>query len=143
MKCFIKIKDGEPFEHPIIETNFIQVFPEIDLNNLPPNFAEFERVPQPEIGVYEVYEGVHYEWNEGKVKDVHKVRIMTPEEKQNKIDTHKKIWAQLGKNPSWIFNEDECRYEAPIPYPNDNQIYVWDESILNWKPIQTQTIEGQ
>ncbi len=31
---------------------------------------------------------------------------------------------------SWIFNEEECNWIAPIPYPNDGKIYYWYE-----KPI--------
>ncbi len=34
--------------------------------------------------------------------------------------------------PSWVLDEDTCRYEAPIPYPTDDKIYVWDEELINW-----------
>jgi len=34
--------------------------------------------------------------------------------------------------PSWILDEDTCRYEAPIPYPTDDKVYVWDEELINW-----------
>ena len=34
--------------------------------------------------------------------------------------------------PSWILDEQTCRWEAPIPYPNDNQYYRWNEETLNW-----------
>ena len=33
---------------------------------------------------------------------------------------------------SWILNEDTCRWEAPVAYPNDNEIYKWDEENLKW-----------
>lgn len=33
---------------------------------------------------------------------------------------------------SWILNEFSCLWEPPIPYPNDDKKYYWDESILNW-----------
>lgn len=32
----------------------------------------------------------------------------------------------------WILNEDTCRYEAPIPYPEDGQDYKWDDEQENW-----------
>jgi hypothetical protein len=39
--------------------------------------------------------------------------------------------------PSWILNEDTCRWEAPISKPTteleENQYYSWNESILNWE----------
>jgi hypothetical protein len=80
MKLFIQIRDGQPYEHPILEDNFMEAFPHIDPNNLPSEFAVFERIPQPVVGKYEIYEGVRYEWIDGIVKDVHTVRNMTNEE---------------------------------------------------------------
>ena len=35
--------------------------------------------------------------------------------------------------PSWIVDEDTCDWEAPVPYPNDQKRYVWNESIINWE----------
>ena len=29
---------------------------------------------------------------------------------------------------SWKLNETTCRWEAPITYPSDDNIYIWDES---------------
>lgn len=81
MNLYIQIRDGQPYEHPIMEGNFLVAFPNIDLNNLPAEFAKFERVPQPALGQYEVYEGVRYEWINGVVKDAHIVRAMTDQEK--------------------------------------------------------------
>jgi len=34
---------------------------------------------------------------------------------------------------SWILNENTCAWEAPVNYPNDGKIYVWDEKSTNWK----------
>lgn len=81
MELFIRIKDGQPFEHPILWDNFCQAFPNIDVNNLPPEFARFERVEPPALGEFEVYVGVTYEKFGDIYKDVHHVRDMTPEEK--------------------------------------------------------------
>jgi len=33
---------------------------------------------------------------------------------------------------SWVLNENTCLWDAPIPMPNDNKIYVWDESTTSW-----------
>lgn len=85
MKLFIRIKDGMPFEHPIMENNFIQAFPDVDINNLPSEFAVFERVPQPPTQLYEIYDKVTYEWVDGIVKDVHYFKPMT-EEQRNEYD---------------------------------------------------------
>jgi hypothetical protein len=81
MELFIRIKDGQPFEHPIMGNNFRQAFPDIDTNNLPLEFARFERIERPLSEPYTVYVGVTYEWVDGIVKDVHQFRSMTEEER--------------------------------------------------------------
>jgi len=81
MRLFIQILNGTPIEHPILEDNFREVFPDIDIDNLPAAFAEFQRIPVPCLSINEIYEGVTYEWDNGIVKDVHHVREMSEEEK--------------------------------------------------------------
>ena len=39
---------------------------------------------------------------------------------------------------SWILNEQTCLWESPVAYPVDsniNNIYKWNEEILNWELI--------
>jgi hypothetical protein len=33
---------------------------------------------------------------------------------------------------SWIINEETCNWNAPIPMPNDDNEYNWNESTLSW-----------
>lgn len=33
---------------------------------------------------------------------------------------------------SWILDEFSCLWNPPIPYPEDNECYIWDENQLNW-----------
>ena len=33
---------------------------------------------------------------------------------------------------SWILNEEINQWEAPIPYPIDDNFYNWDESTTSW-----------
>ena len=37
---------------------------------------------------------------------------------------------------SWILDEDTCRWQSPIPYPNDENKYKWNETNLNWEIIE-------
>lgn len=84
MELFIQIVDGKPFEHPIFGDNFRQAFPDIDIDNLPAEFARFERVEQNVVpSVFEVAE-VSYQLIDGIVKDVWTIRSMTSEEKLKK-----------------------------------------------------------
>ena len=34
--------------------------------------------------------------------------------------------------PSWTLNEDTCLWDAPVSYPNDGKLYVWDEAQQQW-----------
>ena len=34
---------------------------------------------------------------------------------------------------SFVFNEDKCNWEAPIPVPNEEgKLFVWDEETISW-----------
>lgn len=33
---------------------------------------------------------------------------------------------------SWLLNTETCQWQAPIPYPNDNGRYIWDENTQSW-----------
>jgi len=33
--------------------------------------------------------------------------------------------------PSWILNSNK-RWEAPLPYPQDDKMYVWNEETQSW-----------
>lgn len=69
---FIRIVDGQIFEHPISGENFRAAFPHVDTNNLPDNFARFIRVPcpEPDEGKYIVSASCSYQWDGDVVKDV-------------------------------------------------------------------------
>jgi hypothetical protein len=33
---------------------------------------------------------------------------------------------------SWVLNESTCNWESPIPYPQDNNMYKWNEQNQSW-----------
>ena len=33
---------------------------------------------------------------------------------------------------SWTLNESSCLWEAPVAYPDDGQMYQWNEETTNW-----------
>jgi hypothetical protein len=37
--------------------------------------------------------------------------------------------------PSWILEEETCRWTAPIPYPTDGLDYVWNEAQIAWQLV--------
>ena len=42
--------------------------------------------------------------------------------------------AFIPKKPfnSWILNENTCVWESPIPCPDENNLYIWNEETLSW-----------
>ena len=39
---------------------------------------------------------------------------------------------------SWILDEETCKWEAPVEYPTDGQIYAWNEETTSWDLIPTE-----
>lgn len=33
---------------------------------------------------------------------------------------------------SWVLNESTCIWQSPIPYPQDNNRYIWNEQNQSW-----------
>ena len=81
-----------PHEHPIIESNFKQAFPDIDVGNLPPEYCPFVRVAAPALGVYQKNQTVSYglvEGTAGTYTDIWACEDMTAEEITAKQDAVK------------------------------------------------------
>jgi hypothetical protein len=36
---------------------------------------------------------------------------------------------------SWTLNEETCQWEAPVAYPEDGVMYVWNEELTDWQAI--------
>ena len=131
MELYIQIRNGGFFEHPILGDNFRMAYPEIDVNNLPPQFATFSRYARPSFtvlpeGPYQVTE-VRYIKDGTGGKDEWYVRNMTTEEKQAKIN----VCSANRPYPSWTFDEPTCQWISPSPSPKDGR-FVWDEATLSW-----------
>jgi hypothetical protein len=39
----------------------------------------------------------------------------------------------------WVLNEDTCQWEAPIPYPTDGLMYVWNDNREEWEELNDTT----
>ena len=37
---------------------------------------------------------------------------------------------------SWLLNESTCRWEAPVAYPDDDNIYTWNETTQTWETVE-------
>jgi hypothetical protein len=45
--------------------------------------------------------------------------------------------AFIGLKPfeSWLLDEDTCQWKAPIDYPTDGEVYLWNEELLSWDKV--------
>lgn len=49
-----------------------------------------------------------------------------------KFDAERNAFIPPKPYASWGLNEETCLWEAPTPYPQDGNIYNWDENTLTW-----------
>lgn len=146
MELYIQIRNGQPFEHPILGDNFRQAFPNIDVNNLPLEFARFERVELPALGVYQamVQDEPTYELIGSVYKDVWHIRELTVEEIAAKQQTAKDAWAALPNRDNftaWAFDAATLAYAPPSPRPEGN--VAWDGAKNTWRELQTRPDDGK
>jgi hypothetical protein len=40
---------------------------------------------------------------------------------------------------SWLLVEETAQWEAPVPYPEDDLIYSWNEELRDWEAVQFDT----
>lgn len=129
MRYFIRIDNGVPSGHPIQEDNFKQAFPDIDIDNLPSNFMEFEKDAIPPIfGPYIKYHGPNYEIIGNKVKEGHILSEYSEAEKlERKFEYKKNAEKDKSIPPGWVFNDELCVYTHP------NEKHTFPELISSLK----------
>ena len=86
---------------------------------------------------YNTRGGIHYQPNSN-----------TPSDDQTKAlrknyagigftyDTAKDAFIPPQPFTSWTLNETTCLWEAPVAYPDDGNMYTWDETTTNWVLIE-------
>ena len=156
MDLLIKIdENGLPKRHPSLRSNLQMAYPNggFEGSNVPAGWLAFERVPEPEIGVYQKFDdskgsenceawehnGLEYKVIDGKVKDVWNIIDMTDEEKKAKQDEVKAEWSARDASQapaSWSFDEAKCEYVPPVECPTDGESgfeeYIWNETDRTW-----------
>lgn len=101
MRLFIRIKNGQPFEHPIMEDNFKQAFPHIDVDNLPAEFMNY--VYEPYTAPISILKKLVYTYEivDGVVKPKWEVVDKTEEE----LNEERKNYRRWRENPEEEFSK--------------------------------------
>ena len=50
-------------------------------------------------------------------------------------DVERDAFIPLKPYDSWTLNEETCLWESPVPYPNDGNVYIWEEALQQWKDV--------
>jgi hypothetical protein len=139
----IEIRNGKPYAHPIGLSNFKCAYPEIDIDNLPKEYAIFRRTPRPNIiALDKVYpylmvnETSTYRWFGNIVIEDWGIRPMTKKEIIEKQNNTKTQWYSDPFNSTrWTFDEKTCSFVPPIPYPKDyyEKLYRWEDETHSWQ----------
>jgi hypothetical protein len=127
MKLYIQIENGQPVNHPALDSNLIQAF-----GAIPANWEPFERLTQPALGVYEKNQTVSYQKIGEFWTDVFSCEQMTSEEIAQKQQAIKDLWVANNGFASWSFDEVICAFLPPVSYPTDGNNYAWRESDTSW-----------
>lgn len=151
MNTFIQVRNGVPYEHPLMIENMRQLFPDHDLETAPDGFAKFTRTARPTLDPYEKIDaskgysgcGLTYEPTSDGYEDIWHIINMTQTEKQEKIrNTIKPRF-----HDSFVFDEPTCQWNPPVAYPvdisdPDAAIYAWRDSDTSWIEITTNRPEN-
>jgi hypothetical protein len=50
-------------------------------------------------------------------------------------DSSKDAFISAQPYSSWTLNDDTCRWEAPVAYPDDGELYEWNEDTTSWDAV--------
>jgi len=93
---------------------------------------------------YNTIGGVHYTREETDINGIQNVTVSDDQTKAfrknyagigYKYDEIRDAFIEPKPYDSWILNEETCLYDPPTPYPEDEQVYQWNEDTQNWDLI--------
>ena len=89
---------------------------------------------------YHTYGGVYHHPETGEPASNQAARIAEQDGRQRKnfagigyrYDKERDAFIPPTPYPSWILNEQTCLWESPVPHPQDNKMYLWNEHAQEW-----------
>ena len=139
MNLYLKIKNGQPDGHPVQQDNLAHAFPNIDLDNLPEEWANFKRVQPPTPGIFQrVNDWGTYIEIDGVWQDSWVITDMSQEEKDALI-------ARFRADPPFpnaILNIENLTWNKPEK-PTDGQNYIFNPSTGTWVVVPIKPDDGK
>jgi len=88
---------------------------------------------------YNIFGGVYYNIETREPHEDQSLIELEPGRKRKnyagigfRYDKERDVFIPPIPYPSWKLNEDTCLWEAPIPYPQDDKQYIWNEVEQEW-----------
>ena len=89
---------------------------------------------------YNIYGGIYYDPATGQPHPIQTSKIAEQDGRQRKnyagigyrYDSERDAFIPPTPYPSWILNEQTCLWESPVPHPQDNKMYLWNEHAQEW-----------
>jgi hypothetical protein len=125
MAHYAKVKDGVVTQVIVAEAEFFDTF----VDNEPGEWIQTS---------YNTRGGVHYN------PETNEPDNGTPLRKNYAgigftYDSEKDAFIPPQPYASWSLNDDTCLWEAPVAYPDDGEMYDWDEETTSWVAVPTET----
>lgn len=124
MNLFIQIADGQPVNHPMLETNVLEFY-----GVIPEDFVPFHRVSFNDTGltcgVFQKTISIYVN-KDGTWQDEWAVVDMTPEERQEKIDRVQSKPPGL----NMVLDTETLKWSPAIEKPKG--AYIWNNTTGEW-----------
>jgi len=124
MAHFAKVQDGVVTKVIVAEPEFFDTF----VDDSPGKWIQTS---------YNTRGGVHYNPETGNPsEDQTKALRKNYAGKGYTYDAAKDAFIPPQPFASWTLNETSCLWEAPVAYPEDGEMYSWDEETTNWVVVE-------
>ena len=123
MAHFAKVVDGLVTKVIVAEPEFFDTF----VDDSPGTWIQTS---------YNTRGGVHYDPETGEPSaDQTKALRKNYAGMGFKYDTTRDAFIPPQPFASWTLNDTSCLWEAPVAYPEDGNMYEWDEDTTNWVQV--------
>ena len=130
MAHFAKVQDGIVTQVIVAEPEFFDTF----VDNSPGRWVKTS---------YNMHGGIYYDPITNQPAEDQSV-IVDDEARGRKnyagqgyiYDTVRDAFIPPQPYASWLLNETSCLWEAPVVYPNDSNMYIWNEETTSWNLIE-------
>lgn len=127
MSHFAKVVNGVVVDVIVAEKEFFDTY----VDTSPGEWIQYS---------YNTHGGIHYQPNSNiPSEDQSKALRKNGASIGGTYDRERDAFIPPKLYPSWVLNEQTCRWDPPVPEPTDGKSYIWNEESLNWVELKEVT----